>query len=173
MFSLGYLDQEGLIKGTNFQRFSARANVDTQVKEWFKTGLNLNLANNTTNSTSLGTSASSSSDYSNVFYSCGNMAPIFPVYAKDEEGKTIVEDGKNVYDWGPSRPAGANAGWHPIANLEEDRYVGVSDNLSGRTYIDLGNMKHGPLQGLKLSANFGFDYVGSRSKTYYNRQEFI
>ena len=168
MFSLGYLDQEGLIKGTNFQRFSARANVDTQVKEWFKTGLNLNLANNTTNSTSLGTSASSSSDYSNVFYSCGNMAPIFPVYAKDEEGKTIVEDGKNVYDWGPSRPAGANAGWHPIANLEEDRYVGVSDNLSGRTYIDLGNMKHGPLQGLKLSANFGFDYVGSRSKTYYN-----
>lgn len=168
MFSLGYLDQEGLIKGTNFRRFSARANVDTQVKEWFKTGLNLNLANNTTNSTSLGTSASSSSDYSNVFYSCGNMAPIFPVYLKDEEGKTVVEDGKNVYDWGPSRPAGANPGWHPIANLEEDRYVGVSDNLSGRTYIDLGNMKHGPLQGLKLSANFGFDYVGSRSTTYFN-----
>ena len=168
MFSLGYLDQEGLIKSTSFRRFSARANVDTQVKEWFKTGLNVNMANNTTNSTMLGTSASSSTTYSNVFYSCANMAPIFPVYLKDEEGKTVIEDGKKAYDWGPSRPAGANAGWHPIANLEEDKYIGVSDNLSGRTYVDLGNLKHGPIQGLKLSANFGFDYVGSRSTTYYN-----
>ena len=110
MFSLGYLDQEGLIKSTSFRRFSARANVDTQVKEWFKTGLNVNMANNTTNSTMLGTSASSSTTYSNVFYSCANMAPIFPVYLKDEEGKTVIEDGKKAYDWGPSRPAGANAG---------------------------------------------------------------
>ena len=168
MFSLGYLDQEGLIKGTNFSRFSARANVDAQVKEWFKTGLNVNLASNTTNSTVLGSSASSSSAYSNVFYSCATMAPIFPVYLKDENGKTVYENGKAAYDWGANRPAGANAGWHPIANLEEDKYLGVTDNLSGRTYVDLGNLKHGPLQGLKLSANFGFDYVNERSTTYYN-----
>ena len=168
MFSLGYLDQEGLIKGTDFSRFSARANIDTQAKEWFKTGLNLNLASNKTNSTTLGTSASSSTAYSNVFYTCALMGPIYPVYLKDENGATVMEDGKKAYDWGNSRPAGSTPGWHPIANLEEDKYIGMTDNLSGRTYIDLGNLKHGPLQGLKLSANFGFDYVNSRSTTYYN-----
>ena len=168
MFSLGYLDQEGLIKSTNFRRYSGRANVDTKVNDWLKTGLNMNFANNTTNSTTLGTSASSSSAYSNVFYSCANMAPIYPVYLKDAEGKTVYENGNAVYDWGDYRPAGANAGWNPIANLYEDKYLGVSDNLSARTYIDLGGLKTGPLQGLKLSANFGFDYVNSRSTTYYN-----
>ena len=168
MFSLGFLDQDGLVKSTDFRRYSARANVDSQVKEWFKTGLNVNFANNTTNTTMLGTDASSSTTYSNVFYSCANMAPIYPVYAKDAGGKTVYEDGVKVYDWGMSRPAGANKGWNPIANLEKDKYAGVSDNLSARTYIDLGGLKSGPLQGLKFSVNFGFDYISDRSTTYYN-----
>lgn len=169
MFSLGYLDQEGLVKGTSFTRYSGRANVDGQAREWLKAGLNVNFANNSTNSTALGSSSGSSNAYSNVFYSCGNMAPIFPVFEKDANGKTIYdESGKPVYDWGNNRPAGANAGWNPIANLKEDRYEGITDNLSGRTYIDLGGLKEGALQGLKLSANFGFDYVNSKSATYYN-----
>ena len=168
MFSLGYLDQEGLVKSTSFRRYSGRANVDTQVNDWLKTGLNVNFANNTTNSTTLGTSAGSDSSYSNVFYSCANMAPIYPVYLKDEYGKTVYENGEKVYDWGDYRPAGANAGWHPIANLYEDKYLGVTDNLSGRTYVNLGGLKEGALQGLKFSVNFGFDYVNARSTTYYN-----
>ncbi len=169
MFSLGYLNQEGLVKTTNFRRYSARANVDTQIKEWLKAGLNTNFANNTTNSTTLGSSASSSSGYTNVFYSCANMAPIYPVYEKDASGKTIYdESGEPVYDWGDYRPAGANTGWNPIANLYADKYLGLSDNLSGRTYIDLGGMKNGAIKGLKFSVNFGCDYVNSKSTTYYN-----
>lgn len=169
MFSLGYLDQEGLVKTTNFKRYSARANVDTQVKEWLKTGLNANFASNTSNSTTLGSSASSSSGYSNVFYSCANMAPIYPVYEKDADGKTIYDaNGDPQYDWGPYRPAGANVGWNPIANLYADKYLSLSDNLSGRTYIDLGGMKSGAIEGLKFSVNFGFDYVNAKSTTYYN-----
>ncbi len=169
MFSLGYLDQEGLVKTTNFKRYSARANVDTQVKEWLKTGLNTNFASNKTNSTTLGSSATSNSNYSNVFYSCANMAPVYPVYEKDAEGKTIYDaNGQAVYDWGPYRPAGANVGWNPIANLYADKYLSLSDNLSGRTYIDLGGMKSGAIQGLKFSVNFGFDYINAKSTTYYN-----
>lgn len=169
MFSLGYLDQEGLVKGTEFVRYSGRANVDGQVREWLKTGLNVNFANNTTNSTVLGTSSTSNSTYSNIFYSCANMAPIYPVYQKDANGNTVYDDsGKPVYDWGNSRPAGANAGWNPIANLEEDMYLGVTDNVSGRTYIDLGGLEKGPIQGLKFTVNFGFDYANSKSTTYYN-----
>ncbi len=169
MFSLGYLDQEGLVKTTNFKRYSARANVDTQVKEWLKTGLNTNFASNKTNSTTLGSSATSNSNYSNVFYSCANIAPVYPVYEKNDEGKTVYDaNGQAVYDWGPYRPAGANVGWNPIANLYADKYLSLSDNLSGRTYIDLGGMKSGAIQGLKLSVNFGFDYINAKSTTYYN-----
>ena len=72
MFSMGYLKEEGLVKMTNFERFSGRANVQSQVVDWFKTGLNVSFAHNTTNSTTLGSSGSSSA-YSNVFYTCQLM----------------------------------------------------------------------------------------------------
>lgn len=169
MFSLGYLKEEGLVKFTDFERYSGRANIDSQVKDWFKTGLNVNFAANKTNSTTLGSGQTSSSAYSNVFYTAMLMAPIFPMYLKDENGNTVYDaDGKPEYDWGEDRPAGASPGWNPMANLEVDKYLGTTDNASGRTYIELGGLKEGTLQGLKLALNFGFDYVMSKSKTYWN-----
>lgn len=169
MFSLGYLQEEGLVKFTDFERFTGRANIDSQVKDWFKTGFNLNLAGNTSNSTTLGSSQSSSSAYSNVFYSAAKMPPIYPMYLKDANGKTVYDaDGKPEYDWGEDRPSGASAGWNPLANLEKDKYTGTTDNASGRTYMEFGGLKYGALQGLKLAVNFGFDYAMSKSKTYWN-----
>ena len=169
MFSLGYLKEEGLVKFTDFERYSGRANIDSQVKDWLKTGLNVNFAANKTNSTTLGSSQTSSSAYSNVFYTAMLMAPIFPMYQKDENGNTVYDvNGKPEYDWGEDRPSGASPGWNPLANLEVDKYLGTTDNASGRTYIELGGLKYGPLEGLKLAVNFGFDYALSKSKTYWN-----
>lgn len=169
MFSLGWLDQDGLVKATNFRRYSARANIDAQVNEWFKTGLNANFANSRSNSTTLGSDATSSTAFSNVFYSCATMGPIYPVYEKDASGKTVYdENGDAKYDWGDYRPDGSTPGWNPVANLYADRYLDVDDNLSARTYVDLGGLESGPLQGLKFSVNFGFDYINAKTTTYYN-----
>ncbi len=169
MFSFGYFDQEGLVVTTNFKRFSGRANIESTIKSWIRSGLSINFSNSKTNSTTLGSNATSNTAYSNVFYSCGNMAPIYPLYEKDSNGNTMYNaDGSPMYDWGNNRPAGANSGWNPIANLKEDKYYNLSDNLSSRAFIELGGLKKGPLQGLKLTANLGFDYVNSKSTTYYN-----
>ena len=169
MFSVGYLKEDGLVKMTNFERFSARANVESQIVDWFKTGLNANFAHNTTNMTTLGSGQSSSSAYSNVFYSCQLMAPIYPMYQRDAAGNYILDaNGEKQYDWGENRAAGASAGWNPLANLIDDKYLNASDNVSGRTFIELGGLKSGALQGLKLAVNFGFDLVSSKAKTYYN-----
>ena len=136
MFSVGYLNEEGLVKMTNFERFSGRANVESQIVDWFKTGLNVNFAHNTTNMTTLGSSQSSSSAYSNVFYSCQLMAPIYPLYQRDATGNYILDaNGEKMYDWGEDRAAGASAGWNPLANLIDDKYLNASDNLSGRTFV--------------------------------------
>ena len=169
MFSLGYLDEEGLVKMTNFERFSGRANVQSQIVDWFKTGLNVSFAHNTTNSTTLGTSQTSSSAYSNIFYSCQLMGPVYPLYARNADGSYILDaNGEYTYDWGEDRPAGASAGWNPLANLLDDKYLSASDNVSGRTFIDLGGLTSGPLAGLKFSVNLGFDLVNVKEKTYWN-----
>ena len=170
MFSLGYLNEEGLVKMTNFERISGRANVDTQIKPWFRTGLNLSLARNNSNMTVSGNSSSSNTYYSNVFYSCQLMAPIYPLYSRNADGSYIYDEatGEKVYDWGKYRPAGASASWNPLANLVEDNYGLASDNVSGRTFVELGNLKTGVLAGLKFTVNLGFDLVASKEKSYYN-----
>ena len=164
MFSLGYLNEDGLLKTTNFQRYTGRINVDTEYKNWLTAGLSTNFAHTKSNTSQTSTSASS-----NIFYSAQLMAPIFPVHQLDENGQIMYgADGTPMFDYGSTRPAGANANFNSIATLFDDKYGTNDDNVSGRTYISLGDLKDGPLQGLKLTANFGFDYVNRNNFTYYN-----
>lgn len=164
MFSLGYLDEKGLLETTGFKRYSGRMNIDSQVTEWFKAGMNANYARRESN-----TSVENSSGTSNLWYAAQLMAPIFPIYQKDADGKTIVDAlGNNVFDYGANRPAGASANWNSIATMYDDKYSTNSDNLSGRIYAEIGNLKKGPLQGLKLTTSFGFDLINLSKLTYYN-----
>ena len=164
MFSLGYLDEEGMLKTTSFSRYSGRMNIDTEVTKWLKAGMNANYSRNESNTGVEGTSGSS-----NVWYTAQLMAPIFPVFEKDAEGNTIYDNlGNAVFDYGANRPAGANANWNTIATLYDDKYSSTSDNLSGRVFAEIGNLKNGPLQGLKLAVNYGFDLINAAGLTYYN-----
>ena len=164
MFSLGYLDEKGLLKTTGFRRYNGRMSIDTKVTDWLKAGLNASYSRNESN-----VAQENSAGSSNVWYSAQLMAPIYPVFQKDAEGKNILDmNGKPMFDYGPNRPAGANAEWNTIATLYDDKYENNSDNLSGRFFAELGDLKEGPLKGLKLSANFGFDLVATDAMTYYN-----
>lgn len=40
-FSLGYTKQNGVMINTDYQRFNARANIETQIKKWLRTGISL------------------------------------------------------------------------------------------------------------------------------------
>ena len=96
MFSLGYLNEDGLLKTTNFQRYTGRINVDTEYKNWLTAGLSTNFAHTKSNTSQTSTSASS-----NIFYSAQLMAPIFPVHQLDENGQIMYgADGAPMFDYG-------------------------------------------------------------------------
>ena len=163
MFSLGYLNEEGLLETTSFDRFSGRANVETELHKWIKSGLNINFARNTSNTSNTSTSANS-----NVFYSAQLMGPLYPVYERNAENQIIYDAGKPVFDYGKYRPSGASGGFNSVATLYDDKYATQSENVSARTFVEFGNFKDTPLDGLKLTANFGADYQGAALMTYYN-----
>lgn len=164
MFSLGYLDEEGLLKTTKFNRYNGRLNIDSEVTNWLKAGMSANYSRNESN-----TAVENSSGSSNVWYSAQLMAPIFPVFEKDANGATVYDNlGNAVFDYGKNRPAGASSEWNTIATLYDDMYSTQSDNLSGRVYAELGDLKNTFLQGLKFSVNYGFDLINSAGATYYN-----
>ena len=78
-FSMNYLNEKGYVKTSDFERYTARANVSVTPRKWFKLGLNLTGMHRNSNFTS----QSSGTSYANPFYFARNMSPIFPVHAHD------------------------------------------------------------------------------------------
>lgn len=164
LISLGFLDENGILKNTSFQRFSGRANVDSQINDWVKTGLNLSAAMTTSNS-----SGYTGSAYANVWYSAQFMAPIYPVWLKDASGKDLLDElGNKQLDYGKVRPTLND--FSCVGTLYDDKFRNTGDNVSARTFLALGSDQDsaGFLKGLKLTANFGVDYVSSSNMTFYN-----
>lgn len=96
LMSLGFLDENGVLKTTSFQRFSGRANVESQVNDWVK--LSLNLSASMTKSNSSGYTGSA---YANVWYSAQFMAPIYPVWLRMKPVRTCwMSWGTNNFDYG-------------------------------------------------------------------------
>ena len=165
MFSLGYLNEDGVLKTTNFERYSGRLNVETQAKPWFAAGMGANFARNSTNS-----SQTSASATSNVFFSAQMMAPIYPVYQRDPETGDYLRDanGRKQFDYGSSRPSGQQTNFNSIATLYDDKYAQTSYSLSARAHMDFMGIGDHWSEGLKFQLNFGTDYYNSQSMTYYN-----
>ncbi|MBK3517383.1 SusC/RagA family TonB-linked outer membrane protein [Carboxylicivirga marina] len=163
--SFSYLDEEGLLKNTNFQRFSGRVGAEVDAKDWFKYGGSLNFAQTTTDFL-----ASTGTSTSNVWYSAQFMAPLYPVYIRNRDGSLVLsETGSKQFDYGINRPSGAQPNFNSVATLYEDESKVKYDNVSGRFHIDiLGDGIHNSVKGLSVVTNLGFDYVTANQYEYYN-----
>jgi len=164
--SVAYLKDEGLLKTTDFERISGRIGAELTPKEWFNYGGNVSFSK--TEQNYLGNENSTYN--SNVWYSAQYMAPIYPIYIQDDEGNPILsETGEKQYDYGKTRPAGANPNYNPIATLFEDEDITSVDNLSGRFHVNLiGSGISTGLSGLSFTTNVGFDFVNTNQTVYQN-----
>jgi TonB-linked SusC/RagA family outer membrane protein len=71
-----YMDQQGTIIGSDFQRFSVRANLDAQLKKWWKIGLSAAFSNTNENM------KLADSDEGIIGYSLTSL-PSAPIYDQD------------------------------------------------------------------------------------------
>ncbi len=95
--SVGYLDENGYMKTSTFNRLSGRASVNVRPTSYLKFGLNINATHQNFNNTSTG-----SDSYVNPWMYCRNIAPIYPVHLHDvNTGEYILDaDGNKQYDPG-------------------------------------------------------------------------
>lgn len=165
--SLGYVNEDGILKTTNFERYNARANVNTAVTNWFSTNINASLAHSVTNANDYdGTSTS------NVWYSSQFVSPLFPVYIKDLQGNNVLdENGNPQLDYGDEngRP-GSYTDYNPLGGLYDDKAFRKRDVAILNTGMVLGtdDASAGWLQGLKLSVNFSLNYENQLRMRYMN-----
>lgn len=115
--SLGYLNEEGVVKWSNFDRLTARVAVNSEVTKWF----NVDASISGSRSTSAGFLAEGTYT-SNPFYYGRMMAPIYPIWQRNADG-SIKQDpnGAALYDMGGGNTAYTWAGhtraYAPNSNL--------------------------------------------------------
>lgn len=165
-FSFGYLDDKGVLITTAFKRYSIRANVDHTVNNWLSLGASASYAYTNQNS-----SQYSSTQTGNAWYTAQFMAPIYPVYMKDANGKDLLDDlGNKQYDYGIEYGRPKATRFNVVGDLYDNMYETLRDNSSIRAYGILGgdDPSLGIFRGLTLSTNFGADISGRYITSYYN-----
>lgn len=143
--SLGWLDEEGIMTRTDYQRFTARANINSQFTDWFNLEGNMGYTNDKSNQMmqAAGTYAI------NPFFYSRMIAPIFPIYKRDEQGNyTLDSEGNKVFDYGEKRPF--NGRTNNLATLIHDAVWNQTDNFNINVTA-----------GTKFLRNFTFKVSGS------------
>lgn len=158
-----YLGDEGLIKGSHFNRFGTRAQADYQIFPWLKIGTNLSYTYTNSGYPDDQTETASSG---NAFLMADMLAPYYPMYVRDKDGKIMINSGtgKKVYDYGDRKVVPYARNWmsssNPAGNLEYDTTDYLSDLFNGKWYLNLT-----PIEGLTISGSAGLFIDNTR---YHN-----
>ncbi|MCY4778664.1 SusC/RagA family TonB-linked outer membrane protein [Sphingobacterium sp. UT-1RO-CII-1] len=93
----GYLKDEGIIKESNFVRYTGRVNLNSHITDWFEVGVNSNFTRSDQNFPSQGTAYAS-----DAMYFARGIAPIYPVHLVDFSTGEFIKDvnGNLIYDFG-------------------------------------------------------------------------
>ena len=164
--SLGYLNEDGILKTTSFQRYNARVNVNTEVTDWFSSNLNVSLAHTITNYSNYEDTANS-----NVWYTAQFANPLFPMYYKNLDGSNLLDaNGNPQLDYGDKGRPGSLKDFNVLGGLVDDAADYKRDIASIRTGMVFGgdSERFGVFKGLKLAFNFGLDYRSQDSMDYMN-----
>ena len=96
-FSLGYLDEQGYVTNSAFDRITARGVINITPKKWISAGVTLNA----THQNYSNTNGDSDGSYTNAFMYCRNIAPIYPVHLHNADGTYRLDgNGNKQYDPG-------------------------------------------------------------------------
>ena len=160
----GYLNEKGIAKFSGYKRYNFRADINSEVNNWLKVGLNMDAASDRRDGLFAGGTATS-----NPFFYSRQMGPIYPVYQYSATGAPVLgADGKPALDWGVpaqmgARPYAANS--NLIGSLALDRREQKRINGNLNTYAEITF-----LQDFSFKTSFGVNLFQNDGLTYQNSE---
>lgn len=144
--SLGYLNQDGVVKNNDFKRYNVRANVETDLGKYLTVGLNLGARKEDRNSSGI---PADNESWMNPFYQAVRMLPNLPEYTPD--GIPVAY------------AAGAGV-VNPIASIENSGFQKYQTSIFNGTF-DVRYQIPG-VKGLMLKLLTGYDKSMQESKAW-------
>lgn len=130
-FSLGYLDENGYVTNSGFDRLTARTVVNIKPVKWFKTGLNLSASHQNYENTN----GDSSASYTNLFMYARTIAPIYPVHLHNPATGEYALDGNGNKQYDGGFYTAADGTTYSTRNQYVDRHVLWENELNSDTDI--------------------------------------
>ena len=170
MMSFSYLDNNGIIKNSSFQRMNTRFVGNYQLLKWLKVGANMQYSWQKQNYPS-GQTEEGYSD--NAFYFTDMMAPVYPFYVRNAQGQIMYDEssGNPMYDYGMRGLGAPNLNrvfsvGNPLATFVYDFNEYIYDVFDGKWSAILT-----PVEGLTVSGNVGY-YVSNSRTNYMNNNQY-
>jgi TonB-linked SusC/RagA family outer membrane protein len=135
-----YMNQDGTIIGSNFERFSVRTNLDAQMKKWLKLGLSATFSD-TDESLKL-----ADSDEGLINYSLTTI-PSIPIYNVDGSYSSVSQEGY-------TNP-------NPVAMALMDDILLNRKKLTGNIFFEVT-----PIKNLVWHAELGYDISSSKGERF-------
>ncbi len=165
--SFGYLNEKGFIINSDYERYSARLNLNTNPKTWLKAGSSISATLSKGNNAN----TDGSSSYVNPFMFARGIGPIYPVYAHDPVTGELLKDqfGEKIYDLGNPvtgvgiRPGGGYSGRHIVAETMLNERLTKKSMLSIRPYVEIKFLKD-----FSFNTTVGYDLYNNDGKEYWN-----
>lgn len=164
--SMGYLNEDGIVKHSGYKLYNTRLNVNVKPKTWFNAGINIDGGIAERKDVPSGGTATT-----NPFYYTRQMGPIYPVYQHNTTTGAVILDsvtGKPMYDYGTPEQMGTR----PYAGRSNVAGTLSLDDRSAKIFNGNANV-FGEIKFLKdfsFKGTLGVNYYNSNSTTYQNNQ---
>ncbi len=153
-FSLGYLKDEGICYGSEVERISARFKTDYQAYDFLKVGANASYSHSEYN------------NMSNSFETVHNVAPIYPLFLRDEYGNVLTDSHGPRYDYGDGTVGFVRVYDKNYNSIQSDKLDTNSRNSNSFTLNGYANFDF--LKDFRLTINGGVTVQDYRSTSATN-----
>ena len=140
--SAGYMNQEGTIIGSEFNRLSVRANLDAQLKSWLKLGLSATFSDSNDN-------LKLTDGAEGIVGFALSSLPEAPIYDIDGKYASFARENYSIHN--------------PIAKAMEQNNMLNRKKLNGNIYAEIT-----PIKNLVWHAEIGYDIGYSKAEIYNN-----
>jgi TonB-linked SusC/RagA family outer membrane protein len=136
--------QDGIIKGSGYQKYGLRANTENKVSDWFSIGDNLGIANIRTQHTD------ESDEWNSIIASALSIEPVIP--AHDANGNLV---------------SSVNQQRNPLGIIDRTHNTDAQNTVQGNLFADVKIA-----DGLKYHVSLGLDYSDFNNKTFIPTYEY-
>lgn len=155
-----YLNDQGIINNSDFERISARAAVDYQAKPWLKLGFSMQYAYTASDYPGSNTRDDATSS-GNTFYYLNGLGPVYPMYVRNQWGEIMwnKEYGNPIYDYGDGKTdygyglmqSSRTPSGNPAGSLLYDKEEYLADIFDSKWYAVVT-----PFEGFTLTGTLGY-----------------